>query len=168
MKRKIFLILLAALMLIVTFSCTVPSSAVSITTEENHPIFKNEIVSKEEYLHNIINTTSVNFDEFLMLIKSDSKFYIFIGTDSCPYCRNFSPNLYQFSLTTENTIYYFDLNRETATLTETERSKLKEVLKDTLEFQGIPYIGLIQDGNLLKSFTGDETTLNDLNSMENM
>lgn len=138
--------------------CLKPASA-----EINNP--QNESVSTDDYNTNISNTKAINVEEFFGLIDSNETAYIFIGFEDCPYCRAFSPKLYKFSLITNRTIYYFDLQKETGNLSIEQRNQLTTILT-SMNFQGTPYIGLIDQGNILTSYDGDETTLDDLYSME--
>ena len=53
-------------------------------------------VSAEQYLSNIQGIKTPTGKELLNIMHSDETYFLYIGYESCPYCREFSKTLSSF------------------------------------------------------------------------
>lgn len=73
------------------------------TTEEN-------VVYEEtkEYRSQVEAFKSIDLKTLERKIDTNDSLYVYIGRESCPYCRIFVPKLEQASTNTQTLIYYLD------------------------------------------------------------
>ena len=80
--------------------------------------------------------------------------FVYIGRESCPYCKEFAPKLKQAAKETNSTIYYID--------TENKADELAK-FAEQYHIDSIPTILVFKDGQLQKTLTNNsDISLNDL------
>ena len=80
--------------------------------------------------------------------------FVYIGRETCPYCREFAPKLKQAAKETNSTIYYID--------TENKADELAK-FAEQYHIDSIPTILVFKDGQLQKTLTNNsDISLNDL------
>lgn len=96
------------------------SDNTTINSEQNN---QNEEKEIESYRNIVQNFTSISAKDITNKINNGDAFYLFIGKETCPYCREFAPKLEEASSIFNNTssdsetnvegkIYYLDLTNE--------------------------------------------------------
>lgn len=96
------------------------SNTTAISSEKNN---QNEEKEIESYRNIIQNFTSISAKEITDKINKGDAFYLFIGKETCPYCREFAPKLEEATsifdnassesdMGVEGKIYYLDLTNE--------------------------------------------------------
>ena len=80
--------------------------------------------------------------------------FVYVGRETCPYCREFAPKLKQAAKETNSTIYYID--------TENKADELAK-FAEQYHIDSIPTILVFKDGQLQKTLTNNsDISLNDL------
>lgn len=96
------------------------SDNTTINSEQNNQDEEKEI---ESYRNIVQNFTSISAKDITNKINNGDAFYLFVGKETCPYCREFAPKLEEASSIFDNTssdsetnvegkIYYLDLTNE--------------------------------------------------------
>lgn len=96
------------------------SDNTTINSEQNN---QNEEKEIESYRNIVQNFTSISAKDITNKINNGDAFYLFVGKETCPYCREFAPKLEEASSIFDNTssnsetnvegkIYYLDLTNE--------------------------------------------------------
>lgn len=96
------------------------SDDTTISSEQNN---QNEEKEIESYRNIVQNFTTISATEITDKINKGDAFYLFIGKETCPYCREFAPKLEETTEIFENgssdpetgvegKIYYLDLINE--------------------------------------------------------
>ena len=75
--------------------------------------------------------------------------FVYVGRETCPYCREFAPKLKQAAKETNSTIYYIDTDKKTDSLTK---------FIDQSQIQTIPTLLVFKDGQLQQTLLIDENT----------
>ncbi|WP_232751019.1 hypothetical protein [Macrococcoides caseolyticum] len=99
------------------------SNAEELNIKENH-------VSIEQYQKNISGIKELHAKRLVSLLKSNKKYYLYIGFQECPYCRDFSKTLSDFSSNANLPIYYFNLNSGNSKLNESDKKLIEKVLNE--------------------------------------
>ncbi|HEH2730433.1 TPA: PedC/BrcD family bacteriocin maturation disulfide isomerase [Staphylococcus aureus] len=99
------------------------------------------------------------------LLKSNKKYYLYIGFQECPYCRDFSETLREFSSYANLPIYYFNLNSGNSKLNESDKKFIEKVLNESVNLRGTPTFLKIEKKKIIAKFEGSQTTIRDLNDI---
>ena len=80
--------------------------------------------------------------------------FVYIGRETCPYCREFAPKLKQAAKETNSTIYYIDTENKTDELTK---------FAEQYPLASIPTLLVFKDGQLQETLSNSsDISLNDL------
>ena len=121
-------------------------------------IFKNNswIYRTTEYVQatrHFVELDNSRIQEDMKDLKRQLRF-VYIGRETCPYCREFAPKLKQAAKETNSTIYYID--------TENKADELAK-FAEQYHIDSIPTILVFKDGQLQKTLTNNsDISLNDL------
>ncbi|MDT3801525.1 bacteriocin transporter, partial [Staphylococcus aureus] len=96
---------------------------------------------------------------------SNKKYYLYIGFQECPYCRDFSETLREFSSNANLPIYYFNLNSGNSKLNESDKKFIEKVLNESVNLRGTPTFLKIEKKKIIAKFEGSQTTIRDLNDI---
>lgn len=94
-KKKLTLLIVTLMALSVTSLIWFHSSKVTFQEPNNY----SEAI---EYL------TEISLDDVNTKMKKDDSFILYIGRESCPYCRKFAPKLARAAFQSKKTVYYLN------------------------------------------------------------
>ena len=122
-------------------------------------IFKNNswIYRTTEYVQatrHFIELDNSRIQEDMKDLKRQLRF-VYIGRESCPYCREFAPKLKEASSSINATIYYIDTENKTDELAK---------FAEQYHIDSIPTLLVFKDGQLQETLSNSsDISLNDLN-----
>ena len=121
-------------------------------------IFKNNswIYRTTEYVQttrHFVELDNERIQENMKGLKRQLRF-VYVGRESCPYCREFAPKLKQASRTTNARIYYIDTENKTDELAK---------FAEQYHIDSIPTLLVFKDGQLQETLSNSsDISLNDL------
>ncbi|HJF18921.1 MAG TPA: thioredoxin family protein [Enterococcus columbae] len=169
MKKRKFVTAVVALLLSLAFSSI---GVQADETPNNNPVEETAVipkVSQKEYLTNVADLSPITTQEFRnsLLESSINDEYIYIGRETCYYCRQFSPVIKEFNLMINQQLKYY--NTDSDTFGEEDA----EFIFNEIGIPGTPtilhiingkivagWIGGGVDANQLKTFFDEHLTLN--------
>lgn len=105
MCMKVFIFLSFFLLV----SCSTNKEIIQNKTSDNYSEYTNNTKDDvEEYQEAVSHFQTITIDSLEEKRQSQQEFYLFIGTETCPYCRIFAPKLAQSAETSNKTIFYLD------------------------------------------------------------
>lgn len=154
MKNFKILIILITIITTFTFTQTANASEDSETS-----------VTKEQYYMNIKGIQELHPKRAISLIKSNKSYFLYVGYDDCPYCREFSKVLKDFKSKSVLPIYYLNLKTPSNKLNEKDQIILENFIQKRMNFEGTPTFLKISKQRVINNFVGSGTSLNDLESI---
>ena len=121
-------------------------------------IFKNNswIYRTTEYVQatrHFVELDNSRIQEDMKDLKRQLRF-VYVGRETCPYCREFAPKLKQAAKETNSTIYYIDTENKTDELAK---------FAEQYHIDSIPTLLVFKDGQLQETLTNSsDINLNDL------
>ena len=121
-------------------------------------IFKNNswMYRTSEYVRttrHFVELDNERIQENMKGLKRQLRF-VYVGRESCPYCREFAPKLKQASRTTNARIYYIDTENKTDELAK---------FAEQYHIDSIPTLLVFKDGQLQETLSNSsDINLNDL------
>lgn len=121
-------------------------------------IFKNNswIYRTTEYVQatrHFVELDNARIQENMKSLKRQLRF-VYIGRETCPYCREFAPKLKEASRSINATIYYIDTENKTDELAK---------FAEQYHIDSIPTLLVFKDGQLQDTLTNSsDISLNDL------
>ena len=121
-------------------------------------IFKNNswMYRTSEYVRttrHFVELDNERIQENMKGLKRQLRF-VYVGHESCPYCREFAPKLKQASRTTNARIYYIDTENKTDELAK---------FAEQYHIDSIPTLLVFKDGQLQETLSNSsDISLNDL------
>ncbi|EUJ38586.1 bacteriocin transport accessory protein [Brochothrix campestris FSL F6-1037] len=123
-------------------------------------------VSAEQYLSNIQGIKAPTGKELLNIMHSDETYFLYIGYESCPYCREFSRTLSSFKTQNSFPIYYVDLEINYSTdLSSEEFTEFKLFFDKKIGALYTPTFVRIEHKTPVSGFIGGSTTIQQLQSI---
>lgn len=122
-------------------------------------------VSIVQYQTNISGIKELTPKKTMNLLKSNKSYYLYIGFQECPYCREFSKTLNTFKYEAKLPIYYLNLSKDYSILSEKEKEKLQDFLLRDVELSGTPTFLKVQKHKITSQFVGSETNITMLRSI---
>lgn len=80
-------------------------------------------------------------EAYIDLVNQETTYYLYVGSDNCPYCNEFKPIL-EKALHSNEIIYYLDADKAS--------ESFKNELAQTLNIQTIPYLAQVEGDTVLK------------------
>mgnify|MGYP002743527598 CR=1 FL=1 len=121
-------------------------------------IFKNNawIYRTSEYVQatrHFVELDNSRIQEDMKDLKRQLRF-VYVGRETCPYCREFAPKLKEASRSINATIYYIDTENKTDELAK---------FAEQYHIDSIPFLLVFKDGQLQETLTNSsDISLNDL------
>ena len=121
-------------------------------------IFKNDswIYRTTEYVQvtrHFVELDNSRIQEDMKNLKRQLRF-VYVGRETCPYCREFAPKLKQAAKETNSTIYYIDTENKTYELAK---------FAEQYHIDSIPTLLVFKDGQLQETLTNSsDISLNNL------
>ena len=100
-----------------------------------------------------VELDNTRIQENMKILKRQLRF-VYIGRETCPYCREFAPKLKEASRSSNATIYYIDTENKTDELAK---------FAEQYHIDSIPTLLVFKDGQLQDTLTNSsDISLNDL------
>lgn len=64
------------------------------------------------YTESISNLNSINAEKLLALLSEKKEIIVYVGKESCPYCRIFAPKLHDAVAKANSLVYYLDVDAD--------------------------------------------------------
>ncbi|OTO08303.1 hypothetical protein A5882_003775 [Enterococcus sp. 4E1_DIV0656] len=64
------------------------------------------------YTESISNLNSINAEKLLALLSEKKEIIVYVGKESCPYCRIFAPKLHDAVAKANSSVYYLDVDAD--------------------------------------------------------
>jgi predicted bacteriocin transport accessory protein len=100
---------------------------------------------------------SISIDNLNEKLQGEESFFVYVGRESCPYCRTFVPKLYEALKKSEiNTIYYLDVEKDN------DLGKINQ-FRSRFQIKYVPYFALFREEKYeILQFSSEEITVNEL------
>lgn len=80
-------------------------------------------------------------EAYIDLVNQETTYYLYVGSEECPYCNEFKPKL-EKALHPNDIIYYLDANKAS--------ESFKKEFAQELNIQTIPYLAQVEGDKILK------------------
>lgn len=165
MKSKLFKAVLLCSTLASLSLAVSPITTFAAETPETQQSDEQNVtdVTEEQYLQNISGIEEVSGQKLLSLVQSnDSTYYLFLGFKECPYCREFSKVMNEFTGLANYPIYYVNVKKQYSDISSDELSVVNQFLASKVGFTATPTVVKVVDGKIVMNYVGSETTLEQL------
>ncbi|GKT04673.1 PedC/BrcD family bacteriocin maturation disulfide isomerase [Furfurilactobacillus entadae] len=126
-------------------------------------------ITVQQYNENIQGAKQVTAWQYLSLMNDrQAKFFAYIGFSGCPYCRALSPVTKQFISEAKLPVYYLNLTESFKDFPNSDLGLFWDTFNEPYEWEGTPTIALVVHGKIVEEYVGSDTTLQQLNALNNL